>query len=976
MAVKEEILLDIKVQNQEALKNIEKLSDANELLKNRIKLLNDAVKDGIVSEKDATATKAVINAQIKENSSGIRENSKELKTNAASVASAETSINGMRARVADLTAVYNTLSKSARSGDAGKAIASEMKSLNESINGANKSVGNFKDNIGNYGSVLSKFGGEFGSLSSEGVGAFQEISTAIGEFGHKISEMKEVVLAMSETRRAATLLDIEAAEAERVLSLAKEEGVATDEMVATAETLRAEATIAATVATEASAEGLKVLKIALVSTGVGAIVVLLGSLAAWFSQTEEGSRALSKGLAVVGAVFKELGGFLAKTVQSVIDFSSGIKDFPDLMKKIGNAIEENLINRLKGFGVIFKAVGELLAGDFKKGMKDLTDGVVQTSTGVTNATDKIAEAGKKMAEGIEGATTSALKIQNLKRNLEEYEVASTVRLAKLNADLAKYTAALGKAGQSMTTADREAAVKGALETEDAILLINLNISKKKRNLARAEYIEAQKQSGNAKLEEKKKYEEAQAELIKLQGEFEADKLNKIAKGSKLYNQVMDIQLTAEKDAYNQTKAINLQKLNDNRVSLEDKLNILNSLKKSEDESYEDQKASFQQYQDSVDKLRDDGVKHTIDFNELIKISDGKAMAAKMEEIKLSVAAQKSLLSILDARRAATTELTASDIKLAKERMDSLVLELQQELKINELKNKEIRAGRKNTSEEEIADLNQKHDEELKILNAKYTDEQKLDVEYKNAKAVLDQQFATDQAVLEAKIQQDRLDTKAADYANELEGLSDFSNRQTEIKKSQLDMQLAAELKSAETSGANTVLIEKKYAKLKKNVDDEANKAKLNSAKVITDGLADLFGKTTKAGKLAAAASVAISTYQGAQEAIASVGKMGVFGWPLGIAQAGVIIAGGVKAISDIYSVSDSGSASSPSASASSAKNTTTYTNLPTISSMYTSGAGQAEQAQVIAQSVPTPVVSVSEITNMQNTVKVKENTKI
>ena len=134
MAVNEEILLDVKVQNADALTNIAKLTAANNELKSSAKALAKDYKDGAVSQDDFAKQSALISAQIKENTAGIRENSKEIKTNAASVASASDSINGMRARVADLNVAWNSMSAAAREGDAGKAIQKEMASLNDSVN--------------------------------------------------------------------------------------------------------------------------------------------------------------------------------------------------------------------------------------------------------------------------------------------------------------------------------------------------------------------------------------------------------------------------------------------------------------------------------------------------------------------------------------------------------------------------------------------------------------------------------------------------------------------------------------------------------------------------------------------------------------------------------------------------------------------------------------------------------------------------
>jgi len=214
-------------------------------------------------------------------------------------------------------------------------------------------------------------------------------------------------------------------------------------------------------------------------------------------------------------------------------------------------------------------------------------------------------------------------------------------------------------------------------------------------------------------------------------------------------------------------------------------------------------------------------------------------------------------------------------------------------------------------------------------------------------------------------------------------LQENSDRAIEIKKAQLDAQMKIELDAAKSNGANVLLIQQKYANEKKKIDKAASNARLDQEKRIADGVANLFGKTTKAGKIAASASTAIETYKGAQSAIAGMAGAGPVGWALGAIEAGVIIANGIKTIADINKTSETsespvGSPDAPSANASgsTSASSSVYTNLPTLSGMYGSSASQNETAQVIAQSTPTPVVSVTEITNMQNTVKAKENSKL
>lgn len=243
-------------------------------------------------------------------------------------------------------------------------------------------------------------------------------------------------------------------------------------------------------------------------------------------------------------------------------------------------------------------------------------------------------------------------------------------------------------------------------------------------------------------------------------------------------------------------------------------------------------------------------------------------------------------------------------------------------------------------------------------------------------------IAQNNADFEAAENERKKEARAADFENELAVLNENSERALELKKEQLDLQMAAEIEVAKRTGASILLIEKKYNKEKQKLDKAASDEKLSQAKTITDGVAELFGEATTAGKLAASASVAIDTYKGAAAAISTMGSTPM-GMALGIAQAATIVASGVKAIANINSVSEkrtSSISSSPTSSVASTTNgsmaSTTYTNLPTLSGMYSSTASQTETAQIIQSSQPNPVVSVTDITLMQKSVEVKEKSKL
>lgn len=93
--------------------------------------------------------------------------------------------------------------------------------------------------------------------------------------------------------------------------------------------------------------GLKILKVALVSTGIGALVVALGSLVAYLTKTQEGSEKLSRIMAQIGAVVDvvidrvaKLGGSLVKLFSG--DFKGAWQDTKDAFTGIGDEMSREI----------------------------------------------------------------------------------------------------------------------------------------------------------------------------------------------------------------------------------------------------------------------------------------------------------------------------------------------------------------------------------------------------------------------------------------------------------------------------------------------------------------------------------------------------------------------------------------------------------------------------------------------------------
>jgi hypothetical protein len=243
---------------------------------------------------------------------------------------------------------------------------------------------------------------------------------------------------------------------------------------------------------------MNVLKLALIATGVGAFVVLLGSLVAAFASTERGADLLEDALANVTGVFQSLFGEAQKIGVELINvFSNPKKAITDLVDFLKN----NLINRLQGFKVV-------LDGILERDPKKLTDGISQITTGITNLSDKIENAASKTAKFIGNAAERAQKIVQIQRELEDLEGA----IAKRRAETASRETELLLIAkrESSTAKERKAATDEILKnTADLQKLEEDIVSKKIQELKLTQSQNITDRKGNKELQD------LEAELIKV-----------------------------------------------------------------------------------------------------------------------------------------------------------------------------------------------------------------------------------------------------------------------------------------------------------------------------------------------------------------------------------------------------------------------------------------------------------------------------
>lgn len=194
---------------------------------------------------------------------------------------------------------------------------------------------------------------------------------------------------------------------------------------------------------------------------------------------------------------------------------------------------------------------------------------------------------------------------------------------------------------------------------------------------------------------------------------------------------------------------------------------------------------------------------------------------------------------------------------------------------------------------------------LKLENEKAYVEESLKLErYRLEQGLISQQeFANREQALQLGVlqleqqmreEQDRAEKerKALDEANLRELQMANITNEYELRQAALDAQYAQEIAAAEKIGADTALIQSKYEKAK----EDNTKARVNAELTMTAGLAGqmstLLGEESAVGKAFGVVQATINTYIGATKALAQGGI-------LGIAQAAIVIAFGMKQVASI-----------------------------------------------------------------------------
>ena len=385
---------------------------------------------------------------------------------------AETSFEQQAQRLGQLRKAYRSLSKEQReNSNVGGVLLKSITVLDKQVKENDASIGNFQRSVGNYGKAI-------GAAAKE-TGAFSVV----------INTVAQAQGALAATQKAVTI------------------------------------------ATGTSTGALRLFKIALISTGIGAIVVALGSMATALTATEEGTEKLNKGLKAIGVV-----------VGNVIDVY----------------IEAGKV--LIGFyTTVAKVAAKALTGDFK-GAIDVAQKAINDFdiSGVTEAFDDLIN---KTGEEIKQQNVlSDLRAENLK--LARELTVATAKGEKEIADLRLKARDFDR----FTASERLQFLEQAIAKEDELLNKEVELAARKNKIAQEEL--SFSQSTTAELDAAA---DAEAELFKVQ-------TKRLTRSKELQSEINRAKKEGEKELLS-SRPDNIE-----RIRLKTTLDILKETDEALDES--------------------------------------------------------------------------------------------------------------------------------------------------------------------------------------------------------------------------------------------------------------------------------------------------------------------------------------------------------------------------------------------------------
>ncbi len=194
-------------------------------------------------------------------------------------------------------------------------------------------------------------------------------------------------------------------------------------------------------ALKTAVKGFKSLRVAIIGTGIGALLIAVTSLGQAFTRSEEGQNKFAKLLGVIGSVTGNLLDLLADLGENIISVFENPKQ---ALIDFKNLIQTNIENRFKAVldtvGFLGSAFKKVFSGDFKGAIEDAKksgSSLIDSFTGVENTIGKATKSVKNFTKEITDDAKAAAKIADQRAKAEKLARELVVQRAEAERSIAE-----------------------------------------------------------------------------------------------------------------------------------------------------------------------------------------------------------------------------------------------------------------------------------------------------------------------------------------------------------------------------------------------------------------------------------------------------------------------------------------------------------------------------------------------------------
>ena len=323
------------------------------------------------------------------------------------------------------------------------------------------------------------------------------------------------------------------------------------------------------------AGGFKMMGTALKAAGIGLALAAFGLLKQLFEENQKVVDTFNIAFESLAIAFNDFFNYISKNVETISGFFKKLFDDPlESVKALGNAIKDNIIERVKSalevFGYLGKAMQKLFAGDFKGAIEEVKNAgteFVDVLTGVDNSVEKITEVVSDGVDALVDYTKSTVEAATanveLKKQAELAAVANQGLIEKY--DLQAESLRQIRDDERKSIAERKKAndeLALVLDQQEKAMLSNAQIS------LRAAQAELKKDKNN--IEFKKAVMEAENELAAVRAQvagFRSEQQSNDLALSKEELEMNNSKLESENNLAIERKRFNAEQIQDEKKRL-------------------------------------------------------------------------------------------------------------------------------------------------------------------------------------------------------------------------------------------------------------------------------------------------------------------------------------------------------------------------------------------------------------------------